>query len=122
MPDRCPAVLIIDDNEGLVALLSDYLAGHACQVMATTDGWEGLRLAQDGSPDAIILDVMMPELDGWEFLQRLRSHPQTTTVPVIICSVVNDPELAYSLGASLFLPKPVSRDDVLDALRQVGVV
>jgi CheY-like chemotaxis protein len=65
---------------------------------------------------------MMPEMDGWELLQRLRNHPQTADIPVVICSVINNPDLAYSLGASLFLPKPVSRDDVLEALRQLDVL
>jgi CheY-like chemotaxis protein len=117
-----PTVLVIDDNEGLVELLDRYLTGHACQVLAATSGQDGLRLAQEMLPDAIILDIMMPEIDGWELLQRLRAHPQTAATPVIICSVFNDPELAYSLGASLFLPKPVNRDKVLAALRQLGIV
>jgi CheY-like chemotaxis protein len=55
-------------------------------------------------------------------LQRLRAMPHTAAIPVIICSVFNDPELAYSLGASVSLPKPVSRQDVLEALRGLGVV
>jgi len=117
-----PTVLVIDDNEGLVGLLERYLTDQTCRVMAAASGREGLRLAREVTPDAIVLDVMMPEMDGWELLQRLRAHPQTATIPVIICSVINDPELAYSLGVSLFLPKPVSRDDVLGALCQVGVV
>jgi CheY-like chemotaxis protein len=117
-----PTVLVIDDNAGLVELLKDYLTGHACRVVAATSSREGLRLAQEAAPHAIVLDVMMPEIDGWELLQRLRNHPQTAAIPVIICSVFNNPELAYSLGASLFLPKPVSRDDVLAALQRLGVV
>ena len=117
-----PTVLVIDDNAGLVELLKDYLTGHACRVVSATSGREGLRLAQEAAPDAIVLDVMMPEIDGWELLQRLRNHPQTAAIPVIICSVFNNPELAYSLGASLFLPKPVSRSDVLTALQRLGVV
>ena len=117
-----PTVLVIDDNAGLVELLKDYLTGHACRVVAATSGREGLRLAQEAAPHAIVLDVMMPEIDGWELLQRLRNHPHTAAIPVIICSVFNNPELAYSLGASLFLPKPVSRDDILAALRRLGVV
>jgi CheY-like chemotaxis protein len=115
-------VLVIDDNEGLVQLLDRYLTGHACHVLAATSGPEGLQLAQQMLPDAIILDVMIPEMDGWELLQRLRTQPQTAATPVLICSVFNDPELAYSLGASLFLPKPVNRNDVLTALRQLGIV
>ena len=122
MAARCPTVLVIDDNEGLVELLSDYLTGHACRVTAATNGQEGLRLAQELLPNTIVLDLMMPEMDGWEILQRLRTNPQTADIPVIVCSVINNPELAYSLRASLFLTKPVSRDDVLNALRQLGVV
>ena len=122
MTARCPIIEIIDDNEGLVELLSDYLTGHACQVVAVTSGREGLRLAMATPPDAIILDVMMPDLDGWEFLQRLRANPQCANVPVIVCSIIDNPDLAYSLGASSFLAKPVARDDILGALRQLGVV
>jgi CheY-like chemotaxis protein len=117
-----PSILIIDDNAGLVQLLDRYLTGHNCHVVSSLTGAEGLTLAEQIQPDAIVLDVMMPEMDGWELLQRLRNHPQTKSIPVIICTVFNDPELAYSLGASLFLPKPVNRADVLDALRRLGVV
>jgi CheY-like chemotaxis protein len=117
-----PTVLVIDDNEGLVELLERYLTGHDCRVIAATNGREGLWLSQEVLPHAIVLDVMMPEMDGWEVLQRLQSDPQTATIPVIICSVFNDPQLAQSLGASFFLPKPVSRDKILDTLRQLGVV
>jgi CheY-like chemotaxis protein len=122
METHGPTVLVIDDNEGLVELLGRYLTGHNCRVTAATSGQEGLKLAQELLPDAIILDVMMPEMDGWEFLQRLRAQPQMGATPVIICSIFNDPELAYSLGASANLPKPVGRRDVLDVLRQLGVV
>jgi CheY-like chemotaxis protein len=115
-------VLVIDDNEGLVELLERYLAGYACRLVAATSGQAGLELAQELAPDAIVLDVMMPGMDGWELLQIMRTRSQTATIPVIICSVFNDPELAYSLGASLFLPKPVSRDGILAALRQLGLV
>jgi len=118
----CPTVLVIDDNQGLVELLNDYLTGQACQVTAALSGPEGLMLAKEKTPDAILLDVMLPEMDGWELLQRLKNHPKTASVPVIVCSVIDNPDLAYSLGASLFVPKPVGRSDVLEALRQLGVV
>jgi CheY-like chemotaxis protein len=119
---RCPTVLVIDDNEGLVQLLDDYLTGQACRILAATSAQEGLRLAQELVPDAIVLDVMMPEMDGWELLQRLQTYPQTATIPVIICSVINNPDLAYSLGATLFVPKPVRQADVLAVLHQLSVV
>lgn len=122
MTARGPTVLVIDDNEGLVELLERYLTDQACRVVAATSGQEGLRLAEEAPPDAIVLDVMMPGMQGWEFLQWLRNQPHTGDIPVIVCSIINDPDLAYSLGASLFLPKPVSRQDVLGALHQLGVV
>lgn len=117
-----PTILVIDDNQGLVDLLNHFLTDHACRVVAAASGQEGLQLAQQFRPDAVILDIMMPEMDGWELLQRLRGYRTLAETPIIICSVFNDPELAYSLGASLFLPKPISRDKVLTALQQVGVV
>jgi CheY-like chemotaxis protein len=120
MAARCSTILVIDDNEGLVALLQDYLSGHMCRVVSATEGDEGLGLAQRLMPDAIVLDVMMPGMDGWELLQRLRNHPATGNVPVVVCSVIKNPNLAFSLGATDFLAKPVSRDDVLNALRALG--
>lgn len=122
IPLQRPTVLVIDDNEGLVDLLERYLTGHACRVVAADNGREGLQLAQQLSPDAIVLDVMMPGIDGWEVLQTLQTHPQTAEIPVVICSVINDPQLAYSLGASYVLAKPVHRNDILEALRNLGVV
>ncbi len=115
-------ILVIDDNEGLVQLVERYLTGQACRVLAASNGLEGIELAQELAPDAIVLDVMMPGMDGWEVLQTLRSHPRTAAIPVVICSVFNDPELAYSLGASFFLPKPVSRDAILSVLRRLRVM
>lgn len=117
-----PTVLVVDDNQGLVDLLNHYLSGHMCRVVGAASGREGLQLAQQVMPDAIILDIMMPEMDGWELLQRLRGFQFLAETPIIICSVFNDPELAYSLGASLFLPKPISQHKILTALQEVGVL
>lgn len=117
-----PVILVIDDNEGLVRLLDSYLTDQAFQVKSTNNGQDGLDLALELQPDAIILDVMLPGMDGWEVLQRLRNQPQTATIPVIMCSVLKSPELAYSLGASLYLSKPISRDDILKALTEINVV
>lgn len=122
VPIHGPTLLVVDDNEGLVELLERYLTEYACRIVAALSGHEGLRLSRELHPDVIVLDIMMPEMDGWELLQRIRTHPQTANIPVIICSVFDDPELAYSLGASLFLAKPVSQDNVVDALRQLGMI
>ena len=120
LPAHGPTVLIVDDNAGLVDLLQRYLADQPYRVMTATGGREGLRLAREAAPSVIVLDVMMPEMDGWEILQRLRTYPDTAQTPVIICSAVGEPELAQSLGATAFLQKPVRREDFLTALRHVG--
>ena len=122
MPTHRPSVLIIDDNKGLVELLERYLTGQPCSVVAAHSGREGLKMAENLAPAAIILDVMMPEVDGWEVLQTLRSNLRTARTPIIICSVFDNPELALSLGATLHLLKPVRRDGVLDALRGLGII
>jgi CheY-like chemotaxis protein len=121
IPRKGPVVLVVDDNDGLIELLRRFLSDQACRVVAAADGVEGLRLAQALAPDAVVLDVMMPGMHGWDFLQRLNASPQTSGVPVIVCSVINNPELAYSLGATVFLSKPVSRADILGALHRTGV-
>jgi len=112
-------LLIIDDNQGLVDLLDHYLTDHAYRVVSVHNGEDGLRMVQQLMPDAIILDLMMPGMDGWELLQRLRTNSDTQDIPVLICSVISDPELAYSLGASKCIPKPVTQEMLLSALREL---
>lgn len=122
IPLHGPVVLVVDDNQGLVELLERYLTGHNCRVIAANSGREGLEVLNRTTPDAIILDAMMPDVSGWDVLQTIRTRVETADTPVIICSVFNDPELAYALGASHFISKPVSRDQILTALRQLKVV
>jgi CheY-like chemotaxis protein len=114
-------LLLIDDNEGLTDLLSRYLAAPTYRCVVANRGEDGLRLAQELLPDAILMDLMMPGMDGWELLQRLRTIPETRKIPVIICSVINDPELAYSLGASAFVSKPVEKEKLLEVLRELEI-
>jgi CheY-like chemotaxis protein len=122
IPYAGPKILVIDDNAELVELLERYLNEHTCQVISAQSGDEGLQLAHEIAPDAILLDVMMPQVDGWKVLQTLRSRPDTALIPVIMCSVINDPDLAYSLDVSIYLHKPISRDDILSALRKLNII
>jgi CheY-like chemotaxis protein len=112
---RC-TVLVIDDNENLVQLFQRYLADANYHLIAARDGQEGLRLAEQIAPDVVILDIMMPQNDGWEVLQWFQTQVHTHQIPVVICSVLNDPELAFSLGATDFLEKPVTRASLIKAL------
>jgi len=117
LPTNEPRILLaIDDNEGLIRLLRRYLAEHNYQVVEASNGADTLQLARELQPDVITLDVMMPSRDGWEILQRLKSEPTTQNIPVIVCSVLDDPELAFSLGATAYLKKPISQADLIEAL------
>jgi len=118
---RKALILLIDDNEGLSHLLQRYLTDDAYTVMSAPNTEEGLQRIPQLQPDAIILDVMMPGIDGWEVLQRLRTNRETQSIPVIICSVINDPELAFALGASQYVAKPVTREALRLALQQIRV-
>jgi CheY-like chemotaxis protein len=114
---RSALVLLIDDNEGLIHLVQRYLSGDSYEVTSIPNTEEGLHLIRQLQPDVIILDVMMPGMDGWELLQRLRTRDETRSIPVIICSVISDPELAFALGASQYVSKPVTREALLQALQ-----
>lgn len=111
-------VLVVDDNENLVALFQRYLGGHRVNVLGATSGADALQLAARQPLQAIILDVMMPHQDGWDILQALQDDPATRSVPVIVCSVLNEPDLAFDLGASDYLTKPVSQPALLAVLQR----
>ncbi len=111
-----PTVLVIDDNPDVIQLFQRYLGGGAYHVVGATTADEAFRLAQEIRPYAITLDVMMPSQDGWELLQNLKNHPVTKDIPVIVCSVLQERELALSLGAADFLAKPITQQMLLSAL------
>lgn len=112
-------VLIIDDNPDALDLLTRYMADSPYKVFTARDAEQGIQLAQAMKPWIVVLDVMLPKRDGWEVLQTLKNHPSTRHIPVLICSVLENPELAYSLGATAFLKKPPDRLAFLEMLNQL---
>jgi len=116
-------VLGIDDNADTLQLLQRYTAGTRYRFIGTLDPEQALNLAETFSPQIIVLDVMMPQIDGWEMLGRLRQHPLTGHVPIVVCTILVQEELALSLGASALVHKPVTRQAFLAALdRQVSLM
>jgi len=109
-------VLVVEDNEAIIRAFHRYLVGTDYQVVGATSGTEALRLAREMDLALITLDVMMPTQDGWEILQALKDDPVTQRFPVVICSVLEDPALALSLGAAAYLSKPVTQADLLTTL------
>ena len=111
------SVLVVEDNPGAVELYRRYLSAGGWQVLSTSDPRAALSIATQTQPDVIVLDLMMPHLDGWTVLRALRTTPETAAIPVLVCSVVEQPELGASLGARAYLTKPVSQAEFLSALR-----
>lgn len=109
-------VLIVDDNQDTLRLFTRYLEERTHRVLTASTGEEALRAIAESPPDAVILDVMLPSADGWEVLQSVRSHPDTGHIPVIVCTVLKQRELALSLGAADFVPKPATQGALLAAL------
>ncbi|MBL8163809.1 MAG: response regulator [Anaerolineae bacterium] len=109
-------ILIIDDNADTRQLFQRYLEGTRYYFLGATGGQQGFAQALQKRPALIVLDVMIPDQDGWELLGKLREHPDTRSIPVLICTILAQEELALALGAAGFIRKPVSRDGFLQAL------
>ena len=120
LPEAGPhTVLVIDDNQAAIRLFERYLTGQEFRVVGANEGEQALQLAQTLQPSVITLDLMMPRRDGWQILQALKEQPGVAHIPVLICSVLQDHELARTLGAAGCLRKPVSRETLLEALRDL---
>jgi len=113
-------VLVVDDNEEVCLLFRRYLTSGGFRPLVANGGVEAIELARSRELYAITLDLMMSNEDGWDVLQSLTHDPQTSHVPIIICTVLELEELSFSLGASGFLKKPVMREDLLRALADLG--
>jgi CheY-like chemotaxis protein len=109
-------VLLVDDNQDILDLFQRYTYGTRFHLVGTRDSRQAVEMAEKYNPQVIMLDLMMPEIDGWQMLGLLRRHPSTAHIPIMFCSIVRQEELAYSLGAKGFLRKPVTRENLLDAL------
>ncbi len=113
-------VLVVDDNMDLVHFYRRYTTGTRYQIVHTPRGRDVLEMIDDVAPAVIVLDVMLPDVDGWELLMHLYENPSTRSIPVVVCSVVREKELALSLGACLYLTKPVRRRQFIEALDQAS--
>jgi signal transduction histidine kinase/CheY-like chemotaxis protein len=117
-PDRAggPEVLLIEDDPGAIRLLRAYLEGDSYVVRAATSAREGLREARRRAPAAIVLDVLLPDIDGWEALRQLKADAQLRDIPVVIVTVVDEREVGLALGAVDYFLKPVDREALLARL------
>ena len=112
-------MLVIDDQEPVVNLFQRYLSQTDILTIGISHPEEAIPLARHLRPALITLDVMMPQMDGWELLQLIKLDEMLKNIPVIICSAWNDPDLSRSLGAQAYLKKPVTQKMLLDAVHSL---
>jgi signal transduction histidine kinase/CheY-like chemotaxis protein len=113
------AVLAIDDDYQVISLYERFLKPQGIQVIPCTDSKQAVQRAREIKPFAITLDIMMPEKDGWEVMQDLKNDPDTRHIPVIICSILEEEEKGFSLGAADYLVKPFLQDDLTNAISRL---
>jgi CheY-like chemotaxis protein len=112
-------VLIVDDNPDMADLYRRSTEGTSYHIVHIGEGQNLFETVEAVKPEVIVLDVMLPDVDGWKLLMHLYENPATRPIPVIVCSVVREEELALSLGATLYLAKPVRARQFIQALDRV---
>lgn len=112
-------VLVVDDNVEIYQLIERFTSNTRYQPYYAPEPVAVFAMIAEQQPDIILLDIMMPQVDGLELLGRLREHPRTAHIPVIICSILPQESLVLSLGARAFISKPIDRVHFLATLNRV---
>ena len=112
-------ILIIDDDPTVSELMKRQLSKEGYQVIIAPNGKDGIRLARELKPDAITLDILMPEMDGWSVLRTLKADPEVSNIPVIMASILDEKNKGFSLGAADFLSKPVQKEYLMKSIRNL---
>ncbi|MBC7878938.1 MAG: response regulator transcription factor [Anaerolineales bacterium] len=112
-------ILVIDDDVAITELMSMLLKTHGFEVLTTNSGSEGISIAREKNPSVVLLDLMMPDLDGWQVSKAIRAF---SNVPILILSAINDPRMVASVldaGADDFLVKPVPSGVLVAHIRKM---
>ncbi len=113
-------ILAIDDDPQVISLYERYLQPQGYEVVALSEPANALERVKQLKPFAVTLDIMMPGIDGWQVLDSLKGDPETRHIPVILCSIIEDLEKGFSLGAADYLVKPILEDDLVNALDRLN--
>jgi DNA-binding response OmpR family regulator len=114
-------ILVIEDEPAVQTLLRKQLTANGYQVTVAADGLDGLMKLESIKPDLVISDVMMPNLDGIEFVRAIKQHQETRRIPVIFLTAKSDPRSmieGINVGARFYVTKPFQIDDVLSKVRR----
>jgi CheY-like chemotaxis protein len=113
-----PLILVVEDNAEAAEILARHLEAGGFRMQIARTGNEALAMARELKPVAITLDILLPEIDGWEVLKRLKADELTWNIPVVVISVIDNPALGRALGARDYFVKPVDRGALLSRLSQ----
>ncbi len=114
-------IVSIDDDERVISLYQRYLKDHGYHVIPITNSSNALALLKEIKPYAITLDIMMENKDGWQIIQEIKEDPETKDIPVIICSIVEERDKAYQLGAVSYLVKPILETELVQAITALEI-
>jgi signal transduction histidine kinase/CheY-like chemotaxis protein len=117
-----PVIVLLDEDPASQDLVEAYLDGFHTEVMRAWDGVKAVELVRAVRPAAVVLEVGLPRLDGWQVIAQLKADPATAGIPVIVASTVDDRPRGLALGAAAYLLKPIRRDELVDALRCAGAL
>ena len=116
---REKTVLIIEDDGDFSGVLTDLAADYGLEGHVCSDGESGLEYARHYRPSAIILDIGLPGMDGWQVMEKLKADPRTKDIPVHFLSGKDERRKAMELGAIDFLTKPISENDIVKAFSKI---
>ncbi|HKW69017.1 MAG TPA: response regulator [Candidatus Dormibacteraeota bacterium] len=116
-----PLVLVVEDDPAAAELLMRHLGDAGYRTALARTGNEALTRARQLQPAAITLDIILPEVDGWEVITKLKSDEATSSIPIVVVSVVDNPELGIALGAIDYFVKPVDTKQLVERLRRAGL-
>jgi DNA-binding response OmpR family regulator len=112
-------ILIIDDDPTVRDLMKRQLERDGFGVLIAEDGPLGIKMAIEMQPDAVVLDILMPGMDGWSVLRTLKASKETASIPVIMASILDEKNRGFSLGAADYLSKPVERDRLISSIEKL---
>jgi two-component system, OmpR family, alkaline phosphatase synthesis response regulator PhoP len=121
MPPRAK-ILAVDDEPELTALMQYHLVRAGHDVTTAANGWEAIHAIRTNRPDIVLLDLMLPDLDGFGLCEILRRDPQTATIPIVIVSAWSSPDsrhLGLELGALDYLTKPFSPQELVERVNRL---
>lgn len=119
-PEDGSVILAVDDDARVIHLYERYLKPHGYTIVPLTNPREAVARAKEVRPFAITLDIMMPEKDGWSVMRDLKNDPETREIPIVICSIMENQEKGFSMGAADYLVKPFLQEDLINTINRLN--